>query len=239
MADSTSISRDLQPSIVYFKIAREVWLELQHRFSQGNGPQIFELRREVFSSQEDLTINAYYTKFKGLWDELSEYRTCSCGHQAEECVMSFLMGLNDTYTTVRGQILLMDPIPSLSKVFSPLVQDEKQRKVSKTPTTEASALAVKNNGSFVKGSNKGKSGRPQCTHCGALGHVADKCYKLHGYPLGYKFKNKGQQGGHSSFASNVVSTECINEESFNLIKSEYQQLLALINSQNHFGVQAL
>lgn len=49
-------------------------------------------------SQEDLTINAYYTKFKGLWNDLSDYKTCSCGHQAEECVMSFIMGLNDTYT---------------------------------------------------------------------------------------------------------------------------------------------
>ena len=41
--------------------------------------------------------------------------------------MSFLMGLNDTYTIVRGQILLVDPIPSLSKVFSLLNQDDKQR----------------------------------------------------------------------------------------------------------------
>ena len=165
---------------------------LQHRFSQGNGPQIFELRREVFSlSQEDLTINAYYTKFEGLWDELLEYRTCSCGHQAKECVISFLMSLNDTYTAVRGQILLMDPISSLSKVFSLLVQDEKQRKLGKNPTTEASALGIKNNGSFVKGFNKGKSSRPQCTHCRGLGHVVDKCYKLQGYPPGYKFKTKG------------------------------------------------
>ena len=152
--------------------------------------------------------------------------------------MSFLMGLNDTYTIVRGQILLVDPIPSLSKVFSLLNQDDKQRKVSKTHTTEASALVVKNNGFSVKGSNNGKSDRPQCTHCGALGHVVDRCYKLHGYPPGYKFKNKGQRGGHSSFASNVISTKCSSEESFNLTKLEYQQLLGLINSQNHFGVQA-
>ena len=31
-----SVSKDLQPSIVYFKTTREVWLDLQHRFSQGN-----------------------------------------------------------------------------------------------------------------------------------------------------------------------------------------------------------
>lgn len=121
-----SISKDLQPSMVYFKTAREVWLDLQHRFSQGNEPRIFELRKELCSLvQEDVSINGYYTKFKGLWEELSDYSTCSCGRQTEECVMSFLMCLNDTYATVKGQILLMDPIPSLSKVFSLLLQDEK------------------------------------------------------------------------------------------------------------------
>ena len=35
--------------------------------------------------------------------------------------MSFLMGLNETYTAIRGQILLMDPISPLSKVFSLLL----------------------------------------------------------------------------------------------------------------------
>ena len=104
--------------------------------------------------------------------------------------MSFLMGLNKTYTTIRGQILLMDSIPPLGKVFSLLLQDEKQRKVGKKTIIESSVLAVKTNG-FGKSFNKAKFGKPQCTHCGVLGHVADKCYKLHGYRFGYKFKNKG------------------------------------------------
>lgn len=99
-----SVSKDLQPSVVYFKIAREVWLDLQHRFSQGNGPRIFELRQEICSlAEEDLSISSYYTNFKSLWQELSDYRTCSCGHQAEDCVMSFLMGLNETYTQLEGR----------------------------------------------------------------------------------------------------------------------------------------
>ena len=62
------VSKDLQLSVVYFKTAREVWLDLQHRFSQGNGPRIFELRQEICSlAQEDLSISSYYTKFKSLW----------------------------------------------------------------------------------------------------------------------------------------------------------------------------
>ena len=41
--------------------------------------------------------------------------------------MSFSMGLNETYDAVRGQILLMAPMPPLRKVFSLILQDEKQR----------------------------------------------------------------------------------------------------------------
>ena len=76
-------------------------------------------------TQDNLTINVYCTKFKGLWDEFSNYRTRTCGHQVEECTMSFLMGLNETYVAIRGQILIMDHMPPLSKVFSLILQDEK------------------------------------------------------------------------------------------------------------------
>ena len=90
----------------------------------------------------------------------------------------------------------MEPVPSLSKVFYLVLQDEKQRKVGAgkkvliDPSSALAAFASKpgnNNKVFLKS----KNGRPQCTHCGAMGHVVDKCYKLHGYPPGYRFKNKG------------------------------------------------
>jgi len=150
--------------------------------------------------------------------------------------MSFLMGLNDTYAAVRGQILLMDPIPSLTKVFSHLVQDEKQKKINagKKLQVDSAALTTKNNP--TKRSTKGKSGRPQCTHCGNLGHVVDKCYKLHGYPPSYKFKSKGQQA--SSFANNAVVVEDNSNQGVNLTHVEYQQLLGLLNSHGHFGTQS-
>ena len=103
------VSKDLQSSIVYFETTREVWLDLQYRFGQGNGPRIFKLWKEVSSlTQEDLSIDANYTKFKGLWDEFSTYRTSTCGHHVEDCTMSFLIGLNETYTAIRRQVLLME-----------------------------------------------------------------------------------------------------------------------------------
>ena len=135
--------------------------------------------------------------------------------------MSFLIGLNETYASVRGQILIMDPVPPWSKVFSLILQDEKQRKVGAakemqldTAAALASTLATKNVKNF-------KKGRPQCTHYGAMGHVVDKCYKLHGYLPGYKFKStKGQVAATlPPFANNVIAPEDDASGDVSLIKS--------------------
>ena len=82
-------------------------------------------------------------------------------------------------------------------------------------------MAVKNGGTATKGASKGKSSRPQCTHYGLLGHVADKCYKLHGYPPGYKFNNKGLQDGRIPYANNAAVTDTCSEEAINLTRAEY------------------
>ena len=153
--------------------------------------------------------------------------------------MSILMGLNETYATIRGQILLMDPVPPLSKVFSLILQDEKQRKVGvakKIQIDTADALASVLAAKTVKNAKKG---RPQCTHCGAMGHVVDKCYKLHGYPPGYKFKSAKGQASTTlpPFANNVIASEDDASEGVSLTKLEYHQLLSLLISNCHFGTQ--
>ena len=38
--------------------------------------------------------------------------------------MLLLMGLNESFAQVQGQILLRDPLPSLNKVYSLLIQEE-------------------------------------------------------------------------------------------------------------------
>ena len=118
------MTKDLLSSVIYLNTTYEVWTDLKNRLSQGNGPRVFKLQRMVSN---------LHTKFKIVWDELVNYKSipsCSCGvctcgfetafaqYQEEECTISFLMGLNEIFATVRGQILLMEPLPSLNKVFS-------------------------------------------------------------------------------------------------------------------------
>ena len=68
-----------------------------------------------------------------------------------------------------------------------------------------------------------KKERPLCSHCGITGHTVDKCYKLHGYPPGYKFKNK------MHFAN---QTSAIGEDPhLPFTQAQCQQLLAMLSSQ--------
>lgn len=105
------------------------------------------------------------------------------------------MGLNDSF---RSQILLNDPLPPINKVFSLIVQEERQRAVTNSYNASVSsngmAFALKwersQFQSLGRNQQKFQKGRPFCTNCNIPGHTVDTCYKLHGYPPGYKNRNK-------------------------------------------------
>ncbi|KHN46305.1 hypothetical protein glysoja_045316, partial [Glycine soja] len=186
-----SVFKDIISSILFANTAKEIWEDLKTRFSRKNGPRIFQLKRQLMSLQQgNDDASTYYTKLKSVWEELSGYKPtfrCKCGglqtlqdYIESEYVMSFLMGLNDNFAQVQGQILLSDPLPPIGNVFSLVIQEEAQREI------------VVNHIPYLNSNTMAKKERPQCAHCNLLGHTKDKCYKLVGYPPNY-FKNKPQQ----------------------------------------------
>ncbi|XP_057975847.1 uncharacterized protein LOC131163123 [Malania oleifera] len=60
----------------------------------------------------------------------------------------------------------------------------------------------------------GKKEKPVCSHCGLLGHTAEICYKVHGYPPSYKSRYK-----HNAPSANQVILTTNTEQS-----SEVQHL---------------
>jgi len=66
--------------------------------------------------------------------------------QDQQKLMQFLMGLNDSYSAIRGQILLMNPLPSIRQAYSSVSQEEKQRILSSTHAaiepSNSAAMAV-------------------------------------------------------------------------------------------------
>jgi hypothetical protein len=135
-----SISKDLTSTVIYCSTAAEMWNVLKDQFHQRNGPKIFQLKRDLLAcTQGNLSVSAYYTKIRSLWEELSEFKpayTCHCGgaqplieFMNKDHVLTFLMGLNEQFSQVRGQILLMELVPNVSATYSMVLQEEKQREV--------------------------------------------------------------------------------------------------------------
>ena len=103
--------------------------------------------------------------------------------QVKESIMKFLMGVNDSFSQVRTQVLLMDPIPSLSKVYSLLIQEETQKSIPNASVVKVDSIVlaakmstdyVTHGSNLVNSSGKGKD-RPICIYCGKTGHTVDKC----------------------------------------------------------------
>ncbi|XP_070007446.1 uncharacterized protein [Nicotiana sylvestris] len=126
------------------KAAKKIWDELEERFGQSSGPQLYHIQKEISeSTQGNLDIAGYYAKLKRMWDELDSLDICqhctcdgSCGgklknykSQQDSRLIQFLMGLNDTYAAPRSNLLLLSPLPSLNHTYSLLIRDEKQREV--------------------------------------------------------------------------------------------------------------
>ncbi|KAH0636003.1 hypothetical protein KY285_035704 [Solanum tuberosum] len=137
-----SLSKDIAHSVEYVFDSLELWSELQDRYDQTNGANLYQIQKEINDlNQGTLDITSYYIRMKKLWEELTTLSaksicscTCTCGakditHKAEQDrrLIQFLMGLNEVYTIIRGSMLMMNPLPSMGQAFALLVQEEKQR----------------------------------------------------------------------------------------------------------------
>ncbi|XP_057982393.1 uncharacterized protein LOC131167614 [Malania oleifera] len=256
---------DIKSSITYAETAHQLWLELEQRFAQQNAPRIFEVKQGITNLKQDQdSVSIYFSKFKTLLDELLNYESipnCTCGglrvvvqNQQRDCVMKFLMGLNDTYKAIKAQILLIKPFPSLNEVYSIIQQEEKRREIS-TNNLGSDSIALVSKGNFGKQSAgqqrkdryyctfckipghslercfKANLNKPTCAHCQMSGHTADKCYRLHGYPAGYKGQKKNRPAINLSNVNAVVGPEqgVLKEKSqISLTPEQYNQLLALL-----------
>lgn len=131
------IDKNIHGSVAYVEIARQIWVDLEERYSQGNAIRIHQIKRELtLTTQGRLSVSDYFTNLKALWDELGSYQVigkCTCGagkdmskHLEDEKIHQFLMGLNlDLYSTVRSNIFSLEPLPNLNKVYAFVIREER------------------------------------------------------------------------------------------------------------------
>lgn len=138
--------------------------------------------------------------------------------------------------------------PSLVEVYNILDQDESQRGFSTIVppqatfqvSSEASTLLTDQSISYVQnGPNKG---RPICSFGKRVEHIAERCYKKHGFPPGFVSKYKPTEKNTSSpkIAAQIslststpasVQPQTVENMIGNLSKDQIQQFIALFSSQ--------
>jgi len=137
------VSPLIAQSIVFMENACDVWNDLKERFAQGDLVRISELMQEIYSLQQDSkSVTSFYYKLKILWEELEIYMHvpncvcrmhCSCEFMRNArknhtllYAIRFLTGLNENFAMVKSQILFMDSLLLVNKIFSIVLQHERQ-----------------------------------------------------------------------------------------------------------------
>jgi len=246
----------------------DMWNDLKDRFMRGDRIRVAQLQVEIANLKQGIKkITEFFTYFIGLWEELGQYRPmpqctcpipCSClamrnnkAFRAEDRIIKFLVGLDEDYQGVTSQVLLMDHLPQINRVFSMLMQQERkmQYNVVSSPTIpvddKASGLVNAKDGQRQFGRGRGDSfqGRGRgntrvCSFCNRTNHTVETCYKKHGYP-----PNWGRGGGNSFAKANFVDCEDAeskgstsigksDENGMMLTKDQYQNLIALLERSN-------
>lgn len=97
---------------------------------------LYKLHRVICSvTQGSLTVMMYYTALKKLWVEFCVLEpvlvyTCGAGrqiaeHRTRHQFIQFLMGLNESFDSIRDQILLLELVRSMAKAYSMVLRVEK------------------------------------------------------------------------------------------------------------------
>ncbi|QHO07321.1 putative leucine-rich repeat receptor-like protein kinase [Arachis hypogaea] len=178
----------------------------------------------------------YYTKMKAVWEEIESFqpvpkckdcnKECDCGLQTmrnyrrENYAVRFLRGLNEQYGTVKSQIMLMRPLPTINEVFSLLTQQERQLHGPDQEVRNFAAVAnsVHNFNNYVprgrgRGRRAGRTGRgggrsssTTCSYCHMVGHLVDTCYHKHGFPPHFQ-RQKLSREVNNAAVTNQIATE--------------------------------
>ncbi|KAG7557416.1 Zinc finger CCHC-type superfamily [Arabidopsis suecica] len=244
-----SVSKKIYSSILYIPTAAEIWKDLHTRFHKSNLPRLYKLRQQIHSlRQGSMDLSSYHTATQSLWEELASLQVTArtvedlLAERETNKVIDFLMGLNDGYDTVGSQILMKKSLPSLSEVYNLLDQEDSQKsaRLSSATGMESTAFQVSQQSSLGGSNQYQRKDRPICTFCGKSGHIMDKCYKKHGYPVGFP-KPKSFRPAQNIAANVTVgqSTELSpleqNDQSFgdNLSTEQMQQIVSFLSTKLH------
>ncbi|KAF3775818.1 hypothetical protein EJ110_NYTH46492 [Nymphaea thermarum] len=155
---------------------------------------VSEVQQELLQMQQgDMDLTEYFTKLKFAYEKMNSLKPpckhCLKSHMEQMIVVKFLAGLSSDYSASKAQMLTGSDFPDLDEAFNRL----NRLAVTLPPSSnnmQSSALASFGGGRGGLYSSRGRGrgrgpggrGRLQCTFCGRLGHLEDRCWNKVGKP---------------------------------------------------------
>lgn len=226
-----TLTPKIRANFTYVKSAKRLWDNLQANYGQKNGLLVFQLKRAILNLKQcDDDLTTYYSKLQQAYDEYYKIVTaCTCKSDIDHELIQFLNGLNPCYDMVRDQILLMEPLPTMSQAYAKLLQIEKQKEIK-----VAGELGVFNTNQKKPADKRKKSVDKRnlvCEHCKKRGHIKDSCFKLHGIPNWFKELEEKRNGNtvanvgdETEDGQKAQSTSVVDLRT--LIREEMQKLMS-------------
>ncbi|KAH0680839.1 hypothetical protein KY285_021813 [Solanum tuberosum] len=97
-----SISKDIADSVIYSTSTHALWKDLEDRFGQPNGAKLYHLQKEL----SDLVQAT---------NDIAGEESVSTKSLQDERLIQFLMGLNDAYSPAKSNILMINPLPTVTQ----------------------------------------------------------------------------------------------------------------------------
>ena len=188
----------IKRSVMFVTNCSQIWKELEQRYSVTNGSRKYRISKEIYETkQSGRLISEFYTDMKTLWEELetlsnlppitemntevNEFVKALNQSQEEQKLFQFLNGLDESYATIRSNLLMNTPLPSVDSACCTLSQEESQRELHRPVKEEGDVIAMYSRTNDIS-----------CTACGKNGHLSEKCWTVVGYPPRHPKYQKGK-----------------------------------------------
>ncbi|KAG6500538.1 hypothetical protein ZIOFF_040386 [Zingiber officinale] len=125
-----SVNSGIKQVILHNKTAYDMWKTLEQMYGRRHDMlRTYQISSQIFKlEQGSMSVTNYFATLKRLWDEFDYYRmenwSSTDDHQRylkvleKDRIIKFLDGLTAEFESLKGQILGLDPIPSLEQLES-------------------------------------------------------------------------------------------------------------------------
>ncbi|KAF3772223.1 hypothetical protein EJ110_NYTH58451 [Nymphaea thermarum] len=212
-----SVDSRIAPTIAYYTKAKDMWSFMKKTYSHAtNVIKILQLEEELCNiRQGDQDLSQYFATLTAAYERLKALRPlckhCYASHFETGMVAKFLSGLSSKYSVEKSQILTSNDLPDLADTYNRL----SRLAVTLTHATHDTLVSTlvmsrgRGHSSFVGSRGRGTGhgagrGRFQCSYCGKLEHLEDRCWDKH--PHVRSAGPQGRGGGRTNVGKRSSSS---------------------------------